>query len=285
MSAATVAGLAVYPIKSCRGIATAGAGVRTRGLALGAGAGEVGDREWMIVDAQGRFVTQREVPRLALIEVAVERDALRLAYAGHSALRVELAGPEAPTRDVVVWNSTVRARDQGDAAAAWLAAALGAPVRLVRFDKTQERLCSADYAGDSGAHTAFADGFPLLVASEASLADLNARLAAQGEPALPMNRFRPNLVLSGLDPYDEDHLDTIESGGVVLRIVKPCTRCVTTTTDQATAARGVEPLRTLGAYRRHATLGGVTFGMNAIVVAGAGRELAVGMPARCEYRF
>jgi len=284
MSAATVAGLFVYPVKSCRGLATADAGVRTRGLVLDAGAGEAGDREWMIVDAQGRFVTQRQVPRLALIEVAIERGALRLATGGHPALRVDLAAA-ATTRDVVVWNSTVRARDEGEAAAAWLAAALGAELRLVRFDKTQERRCNPDYAGDSGAHTAFADGFPLLVASEASLADLNARLAAQGEPALPMNRFRPNLVLAGLDPYDEDHLDTIEAGGVVLRIVKPCTRCVTTTTDQATAARGVEPLRTLGTYRRHATLGGVTFGMNAIVVAGAGRELAVGTPARCEYRF
>jgi uncharacterized protein YcbX len=285
MSTATIAGLAVYPVKSCRELAVADARVRTRGLVLGAGTGEVGDREWMIVDAEGRFVTQREVPRLALIEVAVEQDALRLATGGRPALRIELAGRTASTRDVVVWNSTVRAHDEGDAAAAWLAAALGAPVRLVRFDRTQERRCNPDYAGDSGAHTAFADGFPLLVVSEASLADLNARLAAQGEPSLPMNRFRPNLVLGGLDPYDEDHLDTIEAGGVVLRIVKPCTRCVTTTTDQATAARGAEPLRTLGTYRRHATLGGVTFGMNAIVVAGAGRELAVGTAARCEYRF
>ncbi|HYQ98896.1 MAG TPA: MOSC N-terminal beta barrel domain-containing protein [Casimicrobiaceae bacterium] len=285
MSTATIAALDVYPVKSCRGLALSRARVRTRGLALEAGSEEVGDREWMIVDADGRFVTQRELPRLALIEVDVERDALRLSADGRPPLQVPLGAPAAATRDVVVWSSTVRAHDAGDAAAAWLAAVLGVGVRLVRFDAAQERLCNPDYAGDSGAHTAFADGYPLLVVGAASLADLNARLAAQGEPALPMNRFRPNLVLAGLDAYDEDHLDTIETDGVVLRVVKPCTRCVTTTTDQATAVRGVEPLRTLGAYRRHATLGGVAFGMNAIVVAGAGRELAVGAGARCEFRF
>jgi uncharacterized protein YcbX len=100
-----------------------------------------------------------------------------------------------------------------------------------------------------------------------------------------MNRFRPNVVVAGLDPYDEDHLDTIEADGVVLRLVKGCTRCTVTTTDQATAVRGVEPLRTLGSYRNSEALGGVTFGMNAIVVAGAGRELAVGAQLRVAYRF
>lgn len=285
MSAASIAGLAVYPVKSCRGIATSRARVRTRGLALEAGDRELGDREWMIVRADGRFVTQREVPRLALIEVGVESDALRLSTGGRRALAVPLDTRAAAAREVVVWNSTVRAHDAGDDAAAWLEAALGVAVRLVRFDPTQERLCNPDRAGDSGAHIAFADAYPLLVLGAASLADLNARLAAHGEPPLPMNRFRPNLVLAGLDAYDEDHLDTIEADGVVLRIVKPCTRCVTTTTDQATATRGVEPLRTLGTYRRDDLLGGVTFGMNAVVVAGVGRELAVGTGARCEFRF
>jgi MOSC domain-containing protein len=285
MSAASIAGLNVYPVKSCGGIPLSRARVGVRGLEMDTAQQPVGDREWMIVDSAGRFVTQREIPGLALVRVAVDDGVLRLSLRGTPPLDVPLARSEGPTREVVVWSSTVRAHDTGDAAAAWLAAALGHDLRLVRFDPAQERRCNPEYAGDSGAHTQFADGYPLLVIGQASLDDLNARLAGRGENALPMNRFRPNLVLSGLDAYEEDHLDTIAMDGVVLRLVKPCTRCVTTTTDQATAARGVEPLQTLGAYRYHESLAGVAFGMNAIVVAGAGRKVAVGASARCEIRF
>jgi uncharacterized protein YcbX len=117
------------------------------------------------------------------------------------------------------------------------------------------------------------------------LADALGRLAARAAPAVPMNRFRPNVVLAGLDAYDEDHLDTIAADGVVLKLVRPCTRCQVTTTDQDTAIRGVEPLATLAGYRNDVTLGGVTFGMNAIVVAGARRELAAGTSAICTFRF
>lgn len=285
MSAATIAGLNIFPVKSCRGIAVPRARIRIRGLALDAGANTVGDREWMIVDEKGRFVTQREAPRLALIDVTVSHGTLRLSTRGATTLDVPLTTTTTPAREVVVWNSTVRAHDAGDAAAAWLAAVLDRRVRLVRFDPAEERRCNPDYVGDSGAHTAFADGYPLLVIGEASLVDLNARLRARGEVALPMNRFRPNVVLAGLEAYDEDHLDTIEIDGAVLRLVKPCTRCTTTTTDQATAIRGVEPLQTLGSYRQHKVLDGVTFGVNAIIVAGAGRELVVGASARCNLRF
>ena len=285
MSAASIAGLNVYPVKSCGGIALARARVGVRGLELDTTHRPVGDREWMIVDSAGRFVTQRELPRLALVRVTVEDGLLRLAFPDTPPLDVPLARSEGPTREVVVWRSTVRAHDSGAAAAAWLAAALGHDLRLVRFDPAQERRCNPEYAGDSGAHTQFADAYPLLVIGQASLDDLNRRLASHGENALPMNRFRPNLVLSGLDAYDEDCLDTIAVDGVVLRLVKPCTRCVTTTTDQASALRGVEPLPTLGTYRFHEGLQGVVFGMNAIVVAGAGRELAVGASANCELRF
>ena len=125
------------------------------------------------------------------------------------------------------------------------------------------------FAGESGAHTAFADAYPLLILSEASLADLNSRLA---EP-LPMNRFRPNVVLSGIDAYDEDHIDEIRAGGLAFKLVKRCTRCQITTTDQSNATVGIEPLSTLGGYRMNAELGGVTFGMNAIVTAGVGLAL------------
>ena len=285
MSAASIAGLNVYPVKSCGGVPLARARVGVRGLQVDTARRPVGDREWMIVDSAGRFVTQREVPRLALIRVGVEDGVLRLTLPGASPLDVPLAESTGATREVVVWSSTVRAHDAGELAAAWLAATLGHDLRLVRFDPAQERRCNPEYAGDSGAHTQFADGYPLLVIGQPSLDDLNGRLAVGGEKPLQMNRFRPNIVLSGLDAYDEDHLDTIAMAGVVLRLVKPCTRCVTTTTDQATAVRGVEPLQTLGTYRYHEALAGVAFGMNAIVVAGEGRELAIGASAHCEFRF
>jgi uncharacterized protein YcbX len=158
-------------------------------------------------------------------------------------------------------------------------------LRLVRFDPAHRRLCNPVYAGDSGAHTAFADGYPLLVIGEASLADLNDRLADEGTPRLPMNRFRPNIVLAGLEAYDEDHVDTLAAGGVVMKIVKPCARCQITTTDQDTGHVGIEPLRTLGAYRMDERAGGVTFGMNAIVVAGEGRTLAAGMEIEASFAF
>jgi uncharacterized protein YcbX len=156
---------------------------------------------------------------------------------------------------------------------------------MVRFDDRVPRPCNPDYVGATGATTLFADGYPVLVIGRASLDDLNARLAACGVPAVPMNRFRPNLVLDGLDPYDEDHLDTITSGPVTLKLVKPCTRCEITTTDQDTARRNLEPLRTLASYRRDDRFAGVTFGMNAIVVAGAGATLAVGDAADGAFRF
>jgi uncharacterized protein YcbX len=155
----------------------------------------------------------------------------------------------------------------------------------VRFDRSRPRPCNPDYVGASGATTLFSDGYPVLVIGAASLADLNRRLAQRGLPAAPMDRFRPNVVLSGLEPHEEDHVDTVAAGTVTLKLVKPCTRCAITTTDQATAERGLEPLRTLAGYRTDDRLGGVTFGMNAIVVAGAGTTLARGTPAHCALRF
>jgi uncharacterized protein YcbX len=196
---------------------------------------------------------------------------------------VPLAAAAPAAREVVVWRSSVRGLDAGDDAAAWLSAWLGVAVRLVRFDRSRPRPCNADYAGDSGAHTMFADGYPVLVIASASLTDLNARLGARGVRALPMNRFRPNLVLDDLEAYGEDHLDTITMDDVVLRCVKPCVRCQVTTTDQATGDVGLEPLRTLGGYRMDERLGGVTFGINAIVEAGG--NLALGAAVRYAYRF
>ncbi|MEO5766127.1 MAG: MOSC N-terminal beta barrel domain-containing protein [Casimicrobiaceae bacterium] len=272
--------LHLYPVKGCRGIALAEA----EGLVTGLACGLLRDRGWMVVDRHDRFVTQREHPRLALVETSLAGGALRLTAPGASALDLVLDAGDA-ARDVVVWNSRVRGFDQGDDAAAWFGALLGTELRLVRFDPATPRRCNPDYAGDSGAHTLFADGYPLLVIGEASLVDLNERLAAKGSPALPMNRFRPNIVVAGLPPHEEDHLDTLTCDGLTLKLVKPCTRCQVTTTDQATARVGIEPLATLSTYRRNDALAAVTFGMNAIVVAGAGRPLSVDAPVTVTYRF
>jgi MOSC domain-containing protein len=281
VTSARIAALHVYPVKGCRGIAPSSVTVATTGLAIDG----IGDREWMVTDRAGRFVTQRELPRLALIETAVASGMLTLSVPQTAPLVVPMDADGEALRDVVVWRSEVRGIDMGHHAADWLSACLAADVRLVRFDRSDKRACNREFAGDSGAHTFFSDGYPVLVIGEASLAELNERLAARGQPALPMNRFRPNVVLHGLPPHAEDHLETIAAGDVVLRCVKPCVRCQVTTTDQDSAQVGLEPLRTLGEYRMNERLGGVTFGMNAIVTAGAGNSLAIGASATVDYRF
>jgi uncharacterized protein YcbX len=277
MQRVSITGLSIYPVKSCRGVDIRQAFVLPTGLAHDG----VRDREWMVVDPHGRFVTQREAPDLALVQAVVRDARLELLVPGHA--------PVAPGTGaecgVQVWGARVGGIDAGDDCASALSAHLGREVRMVRFDDRQPRPCNPDYVGTTGATTLFSDGYPILVIGRASLDDLNARLAANRFPAVPMNRFRPNLVLDGLDPCDEDHLDTITAGSVTLRLVKPCTRCEITTTDQNTARRNLEPLRTLATYRRDDRLAGVTFGMNAIVVAGAGATLGVGDEADVAFRF
>jgi hypothetical protein len=278
MTRARIAGLSVYPVKACRGLELPRVQVVSTGLATEG----VRDRGWMVVDDRGRFVTQREAPGLALVRTAVRDGRLSLDVPGTGPVVPEADGPAA---DVKVWRSNVRGVDAGRACARALSAHLGREVRLVRFDDALPRPCDPGYVGASGATTLFADGYPVLVVGRASLDDLNARLAAKGFPALPMNRFRPNVVVDGLEPYDEDHLDTIAAGEVTLKLVKPCTRCEVTTTDQETAHRNLEPLRTLATYRQDDRAGGVTFGMNAIVAAGAGASLAVGAVVDVAFRF
>lgn len=260
----TLAALHVYPVKSCRGIAVEQALVTDAGLEH--------DREWMIVTPEGRFVTQREEPRLARIATAIGGGALTLSAdgAGSCAVPLDRAGRAA---DAVVWRDRCAAFDQGDEPARWLSDLLGRELRLVRFDPRHERLSDRAWTGEVAARNRFSDGYALLAIARASLDDLNARLAAP----LPMNRFRPNLELDGLPPYGEDALGDVMAGAVRLRRVKPCTRCSITTTDQSTGAvAGDEPLRTLKSYRWDKALRGVTFGQNLIVVAGAGSRLHAG---------
>ncbi len=261
---ATIAALNTYPVKSCRGIPLTSARIDATGLA--------DDRHWMLVRPNGRFVTQRELPRLALIATSVDESALTLSAPGTAPLVVARDAGDA-TREITVWKFTGRGIDCGDAAARWCSEFLETPLRLVRFDPDMPRECSPEWTKDTRAITEFSDGYPILVISRASLADLNSRLPK----ALPMERFRPNIVIDGVDAYDEDRIHELRADGIALRIVKPCARCAITTTDQQTGERdGEEPLATLKKYRFDAILRGVLFGQNAIPAQGIGATLRVG---------
>lgn len=262
--------LFIYPVKSCAGIALQSAQVTATGLEH--------DRAWMLVDAEGDFASQRQLPRLQRVQPSFEGDTLLLRAPDMLPLALPLDIQGTP-RQVKVWDDEVTALDQGDAAAHWFEAAVGAPLRLVRFDPAQRRLSEAKWSAGVEAENAFSDGFPILVASMASLDDLNARLAARGQPPVTMERFRPNVVLDGLeDAHGEDFIDTLEfEGGVRLKLVKPCVRCSIPNVDPATAERGHEPGDTLATYRADARMKGrITFAMNAVITAGVGSELRVG---------
>jgi uncharacterized protein YcbX len=262
----TLAGLFVYPIKSCRGIALDRA-VLTR-------AGLMHDREWMVVTREGRFLTQRELPRLARVEPALEDGRLVVRAPDQPELAIDLADRSGTPADVTVWRDRCRGLDAGEASAAWFSRVLERDVRLVRFDASQRRPTDPEWSGGVDAETRFTDGYPLLVLSRASLDDLNRRLPAP----LPLDRFRTSLLLDGCEPYEEDRIERLTVGEVSVRLVKPCTRCVITTTNQATAEReGEEPLKTLKTYRWDPKLRGVVFAQNAVVEAGEGGTLEVGM--------
>lgn len=279
--ACTLSALHVHPVKSCAGIALDEALLVETGLDL--------DRAWMVVDESGEMLTQRDLPRLALVRPTLGRSEMVLRAPGMLALHVRLDSVEAATR-VRVWDDVVKAYDMGALAAQWFSDFIGRKLRLVRFDPDQQRLSASRWTGELQAENAFADAFPLLVAGAASLADLNRRLAARGTAAVTMQRFRPNLVLDGLQPYDEDHIDELlietAEGPVRLRLVKPCTRCTIPNVDPATAATGHEPGDTLAGYRADPRMqGGITFGMNAVIVEGIDRTLRVGQAARATLNF
>lgn len=253
-----LSGLFLYPVKSLRGCAVEAATVDDLGL--------VGDRRFLVIDENGRFLTQRTLPRMALVATALTADSLTLSAERAGSIRIPRApDPTVPLRSVTVWKSeNLLAEDCGETAAAWLTDFLGVKCRLVRIGEKFLRPILKSTAGP-GDRVSFADAFPFLVISEASLADLNDRLVARSEDALPMNRFRPNLVIEGCDPFAEDTWPRFRIGDVVFRAGGPCARCIVTTTDQLTAERGKEPLRTLATYRRDAAdPTDVNFGQNLI---------------------
>jgi uncharacterized protein YcbX len=241
--------LNVYPVKSCAGTPLEEAEIGWRGIAR--------DREYMVVDDDGEFLTQREVPRLALIRPTLREGGVSLLAPGLSALEVEIRDHD--RRLVRVWRDRVVAADQGAQAAEWLSTFLHARCRLVRLPHDVVRSVDPIY-GQPTDQVSFADGYPVLLISEESLEDLNSRLA---QP-LPMNRFRPNVVVRGWGaPYGEDEWAEVRIGDDVrLSVVKACARCAITTTDQSTAEHGLEPLRTLATYRLVER--GVLFGQNLI---------------------
>ena len=285
MSRVTIAALYRYPVKSTRGLALHEATVRRTGI--------VGDRQWMIVDGSGYFVTQRQKAELALIGVR-ETPAGVVLSCGEQTFplereRVVAAGD---LRPVTVWKDQVTAYDCGDEAAAFLAATVGAnrgrPLRLVLVREL--RTVSSKGRPAPQAEVAFADDWPFLVTSEESLAELKERIEREhpGDgAAITMERFRPNIVLRGLPPFAEDDIDSFRTAsGLCFQLAKPCTRCVTTMTDPATAARGAEPLRTLRTFRQRTFPWGkgLMFGENAVLTDGDGRTLTVGDEVAVVYR-
>ena len=277
----TITGLHVHPVKSCAGVSLPEVLLIETGFEF--------DRAWMVVDTDGEFLSQRELPRMALVATELRHSELVLRAPGMLALHLALDTVEAPTR-VRVWDDEVAAYDMGDLAAQWFSDFLRQPLRLVRFDPEQKRLSNRAWTGTIEAENAFSDGYPILVISEASLAGLNERLAAKDLPPVTMQRFRPNLVLAGLDEHGEDHLDEITfdtpEGPVRLKLVKPCPRCPIPNVDPATGVAGHEPGDTLAGYRADERVGGaISFGMNAVIVEGLECVLRVGQVGGANIRF
>jgi uncharacterized protein YcbX len=278
---ARIARLFVYPVKSCAGVEVQEAILTETGLEF--------DRAWMVVDEAGEFVSQRELPRMALVRPQLRHFEMVLRAPGMLALHIALNEVEQPVR-AKVWKDVVSAYDMGDLAAQWFSDFLGRRLRLVRFDPEFRRLSSLKWTDGIEALNQFSDGYPVLVTSEASQDALNERLAAAGHAAVRVERFRPNIVLGGIDAHDEDRLETLHiatSGGQAqLKPVKPCARCPIPNIDPATAASSPEVGDALQGYRRDPRLdGAVTFGMNAIVLAGVDQVLRTGQAVQADYQF
>lgn len=277
---ARIARLFIYPVKSCAGVELSEAVLTETGLDL--------DRAWMVVDEQGEFVTQRELPRMALIRPQLKHDEVVLRAPGMLALHLQIDAVEEPLQ-VRVWDDVVPAYDMGKVAAQWFSDFLGRPLRLVRFDPEHQRLSDKGWTGGLEAANQFSDGYPLLVTSEASVEELNRKLQAAGHAAVGMERFRPNIVLAGIQAHDEDRLATLRIQAeeeVQLKPVKPCPRCTIPNVDPATAAADPVVSDTLQGYRRDERVGGaVTFGMNAIVLQGLEQTLRVGQAVTADWDF
>jgi uncharacterized protein len=250
----TLASVHIYPLKGCRAIDLGESAVEPWGLA--------GDRRWLVVDSDYRFISQREHASMARLVVRyAQGSGIEVSSDGCPPLWIATPGPDAEILKVTVWRSTVPASAAGYEADAWFTAYLGEPARVVYLDDPTRRPVDPDF-GAAGDVVSFADGYPLLATSTGSLDQLGDWLEAAGERRVPMNRFRPNVVLSGFEPWAEDRWRRIRIGSVSFRVAKPCGRCVVTTTDQFTGQRGAQPLKMLGARRRFGQA--LVFGQNLI---------------------
>ena len=272
--------LFVYPVKSCAGVELRDAVLTETGLDL--------DRAWMVVDEAGEFVTQRELPRMALVRPQLKFHEVVLRAPGMLALHLQIEAVEEAAK-VRIWGDEVDAYDMGPVAAQWFSDFLGRKLRLVRFDPDHRRLSSRKWTGDVEALNQFSDGFPLLVASQASLDLLNDKLAAQGHAPVTMERFRPNIVLSGIEAHDEDRVAMFEIAAdqpVRLQPVKPCGRCPIPDIDPATAAIDPAIGDTLRSYRKNELLKGApSFGMNLVIAEGIDQTLKVGQGVTANFAF
>ncbi|MEJ1965708.1 MAG: MOSC N-terminal beta barrel domain-containing protein [Gammaproteobacteria bacterium] len=259
---ATIRELNIYPLKSGRAIAKDEVRLGVTGFEW--------DRHWMAASPEGVFMSQRTQPRLARVVPETNDDELILRAPDQQPLRIPLR-PSGNAQPARVWKDSISALDQGDAAAQWLSEAVGFAARLLRIAPVLDRKANAEFAGTTPAPVSFSDGFPILVCNSASLEHLNSRMP---EP-VPMERFRPNIVLDGLEPFEEDRISELRFGAVTLRLVKPCTRCVITATDQHTGQPSTNPLPVLRAFRFNKALMGVTFGENAVIAQGVGEVLKV----------
>lgn len=269
-----VSQLFIYPIKSLGGISLDTAQLTDRGLQH--------DRRWMLIDENNRFLSQRENAQLALFKIEVLTDALKVVYtADGTFINIPFVPLKLDMLEVVIWDDTCAGQLVSDAVDAWFTGKLGSPARLVYMPDETHRATDPRYT-NLGSIASFADAYPALIIGQASLNDLNSRLA---EP-LPMNRFRPNIVFEGGDPYNEDHMNNIRINGIDMYGVKLCARCVMTTIDQETLAKSKEPLKTLAGYRRKGAK--ILFGQNLAFrstgIISVGDELSV-LSTHTEERF
>lgn len=266
---ARVVELNLYPIKGCRGVGLEQALLPETGLAVDG----IGDREWVVVDAEGECLSQREYPKMALISTQLTPKSLLLKAPGMLLLEVQFES-EGDVTTVRVWDDKVSAVTQGEIADLWLTRYLGVRARLMRFDYEGRRLAAHRYTGKVDAPYKFADAFPLLITNIASLAEVNQRLQRHHHAPVTMARFRPNIVLDGLPAFEEDYLRSLRIGALRIRPVKPCSRCSVPGVDPDTGEHS--PLVTDVLASMRATDDGVLFGVNAIVVDGACSTLRVG---------
>ena len=260
-----LASIHIYPMKAARAVDLDESFVEPWGLA--------GDRRWLLVDEDGRFISQREEPSLARVVVTCGPGGIHVSADGRTALAIAEPQAGAALAKVTVWSSTLLAAEAGPAADAWFSAYLGGPVRLVYLDDPTRRPVDPQY-GRNGDVVSFADGYPLLLTSAGSLGQLGDWLAADGETPVPMTRFRPSVVVAGAPPWAEDGWRRIRIGAVPFRVAKPCGRCVVTTTDQITGDRGRQPLTMLGQRRRFGQE--LVFGQN--LIPDSGGVIRIGDP-------